>query len=135
LVKDRVNVLIDTFSGMFGVYKTEIERESGMPLRDFTLAFSKLVKNFYYAELPDVNNDDYITQFRNDVAINYKNQDYKKTVENYINKFFTDENEEIGLLFNTFYRALSNFLPNRTESMTLSMNFRKDLRTLREYAR
>tara|TARA_R110001592_G_scaffold35695_4_gene121187 strand:+ start:6582 stop:7220 length:639 start_codon:yes stop_codon:yes gene_type:complete len=131
LVKDRVNVLIDTFSGMFGVYKTEIERESGMRLRDFTLAFSKLVKNFYYAELPDVNNGYYVTRLRDDEEINYKNQDYKETVENYINTF-SDDNDKTNLLMHTVYRALSNLLPNRTESMTLSMNIRQDLRSLRE---
>ena len=44
--KNKVNDLVNTYSNVFRVYRDEIEREmGGMPLRDFTLAFSKLVKN------------------------------------------------------------------------------------------
>ena len=128
-VKNSVNDLVTTFSNMFRIYRVEIQREmGGMPIRDFTLAFSKLVKNFYYSELP--NAEDLHGSFQTYIVgvspyINYENTPaYKETVQNYLNKF---EPRGSDLLLHVVERALEYLLPTSTISTRMGMDIRQDL--------
>ena len=139
--KNKVNDLVNTYSNMFRVYRDEIEREmGGMPLRDFTLAFSKLVKNFYYSEMPKLNIDmvGFLEEARDKPMDEYKNihpsvrsmPSYEDAVANYLNKFETLRQSD--LLLHLVNRALEYFLPTSHMSTMSSMNIRQDLGNIRE---
>lgn len=131
-VKSRVNILVNTFSNMFTVYRDKIQsRMDGMPIKDFTSAFSKLVKNFYYTEIPKLNNEfdreKVINSFRNPNRESYEKLSvsntaaYKKAVVDYLGKF---DGPAYELLLDIVYLALKNFLPSTSMSLTSSMNIK-----------
>ena len=135
-VKSNVNHLVNSFTNMLRVYRAEIERgvyhpDDGMPIKDFTSAFSKLVKNFYYSEIPKRNIN--INMKEVDFTAGGKrsthpsisnNPTYKEAVENYLDNFHTPETE---LLMTIVYRALEFFIPTEYMSVTSSMDIKRDL--------
>jgi len=131
-VKNRINHLVTAYSNMFSVYRNEIEREAdGMTLKDFTLAFSKIVKNFYYSEIPKLNIDmsgnESLSGDRHTHPSMRSIPAYKKAVENYINRF-----EEHYFLLHLVNGALEYFLPSYGMSIESSADIRQDLRNTRE---
>lgn len=134
-VKNSVNNLVSNFSNIFRVNGYEIERLTNpndmMPLKDFSLSFSKLVKNFYYSELPNAEEfHGSFPKYFSAQEINYENTPaYKEAVENYINKFY---DKVPILLLDLVEMALRIFIPTSYMSAMLSMNTRDYLKLLRE---
>ena len=123
--KTRINNLITTVSDSIILYRDTIRRETGMPYRDFISAFSKLVKNFYYSEIPKLNIDMVRFYARNKNKTDYNDRPnydnmpaYKEAVENYLDKFDTAKTELLLYIVNM---ALSKFLPVRELRANISM--------------
>lgn len=135
--KTRINDLITAVSNSIIPYRNKIQRETGgMPLRDFLSAFSKLVKNFYYSEIPKLNIDMVRFYARNKNKTDYNDRPnydnmpaYKEAVVNYLDKFDTPKTE---LLLNIVYTSLSNFLPVRELRGNLSMKIMMTMGDRRE---
>jgi len=128
-VKDRINHLVTTYSTMIRIFRDEIEAgNGGMPIRDFTMAFSKLVKNFYYSEMPKLNIDmsgiESLSGDRHTHPSMRSMPAYKKAVENYVNRF-----EGHYFLLHLVNGALEYFLPSYGMSITSSVNIRQGLET------
>ena len=131
-VKSNVNHLVNSFTDMFRVYRPEIQyMMRGMPYKAFTLAFSKLVKNFYYTEIPKLNFNinmkevDFTAGGKRSTHPSVRNNPtYKEAVKNYLDNFDTPETE---LLMNMVYRALEFFIPTHYMSRTSSMDIKRDL--------
>lgn len=129
--KVKIDSLVSNFTDMFRLYRDKIQMRTEMQLKDFKLAFSKLVKNFYYSEIPNLDIDmvGSLVDARDKPMDEYKNihpsirsmPAYKEAVGNYLDKFY---NQTPALLLELVDMALHYFLPTTYMSRMSSLNIR-----------
>ena len=121
--KVKVDSLVSNFTNMFRLYRDIIQGETEqMQLKDFNLAFNKLVKNFYYSEIPNLDIDMAGFLESNNEHPSVSNMSaYKEVVKNYLDKFY---DQTPVLLLELIEMALQYFLPTTYMSRMSSLNIR-----------